>query len=1001
MEFEFNHIYYKILLSVFIFLFSISLNFASISSDVGVNVTIGQAPVLQINNFTVVPDEITIGNSANFTIVVSNIGNSDGNASSFIQIYNGYNVIDSFSSGISVIPFSSTPTNVSVLHSMNYPVGNYIALGYIKYNNKTIGPVYYNFSINRGQPPSVYLVSPLNNSITSLNNDTLEFVFYVDDVDSSQFTCSLYLDNQKVGENNSVHRLVNTSLKSNVSFSNGIHTWFVRCTDNGDNSADSYTWNLHTGSFCQILNISNLYYVINENLSSDETCFTITASNVTLDCQGYSIFFNSGSAIIIQGQNATIKNCSFLQNNNLSATAIKVENSGINSNIIDNIINIKGNESRGLILLAGNTNITNNFIGMSGDDSFALYLQNTSGDIIRNNSFILTSAKSKFIYADIKSVHNSISENIYVPPSELEGFLIQFYVNQSELNITIPSAGRTPSLGLYIPENSTQELVEVNLTTMFIDSLKVPIDIASKEGYLKMKINISTSKLIQANTSNPIIFTINTSSMNLNSVEESRLGLYIYNESSSNWNALATECNLTSHICKGYLTQFSTYGWIIYIPVTVIAEKSEEVKQVSLSGTLSCTKELAQISTEPNASVEVRFLEQPYANSLIKAGKADENGSFVFIADLPGRYQISARKTGFKDNSLILTAADDCVPRITFVRKWLECSTLSCFMNIPVLTTQMKDVVVDLSDVLSIMTGSLSIRDKYGSLVNFYSFVGKELRFPLITDSFTINSQSNVNMEQINDLKNGKVTVVFKGSNTARVSGFVLNLGDFGNNYINNVTYVADKEYEIFRYTVDGKTVKIDHQLYLYPNSKFVFSVSQVPLRCTYSYECPSDSICQNGTCVVVPCSCGYILNRTCIPYECCKDSDCPSGKSCIANLCIYTPPTISEEEKRYIADRLNVLIVSIQSAREQGEDTTAASQLLEQARTAYEAGDFEKAKELLAQAQQIFTQTIETQPSIPYLAIMAVIVLLLVLVLVYLLISKISKPKWKPKKKK
>ncbi|MEM4133941.1 MAG: hypothetical protein QXV73_01895 [Candidatus Micrarchaeia archaeon] len=999
MKFEFNH-YHIILLSVFILIFSISLDFASISSDVGVNVTIGHAPVLQINNFTVVPDDIPIGNSANFTIEVSNIGNSDGNVYSLIQIYDGYNVIDSFSSDTFLIPFSSTPTNVSVLHDMNYPVGNYIALGYIKYNNKTIGPVYYNFSINRGQPPFVYLVSPLNNSITILNNDTLEFIFYVDDVDSSQFTCSLYLDNQKVGENNSVQILVNTSLKSNVSFSNGTHSWFVRCIDNGDNSADSSTWKLRTGSFCQTLDISNLYYVINENISSNETCFTITASNVTLDCQGHSIFFNSGSAIVVQGQNATVKNCVLLQNNTLSASAIHVDTTGMNSNIIDNIISITGNGARGLLLLAGNINLINNVVVISGDDSIALYLHNSSGDTIQNNSLTLTSAKSKFIYADVNSVQNSISENIYVPSSELEGFSIQFYVNESELNITIPSAGRTPSLGLYIPENSTQELTEVNLTTMFIDSLKVPIDIASKEGYLKMQINISASKSIQANTSNPIIFTINTSSMNLTSVEESRLGLYVYNESSSNWSALATDCNLTSHICKGYLTHFSTYGWIIYIPVTVTAEKTEEVKQVSLSGMLSCTKELAQISTEPNASVEVRFLEHPYANSLIKAGKADENGSFVFIADLPGRYQISARKTGFKDNSLILTAADDCVPRITFVRKWLECSTLSCLVNIPVLTTQMKDVVVDLSDVFSIMTGSFSIIDKYGSSVNFYSFVGKELRLPLITDSFTINSQSNVNMEQINDLKNGKVTVVFKGSNTARVSGFVLNLGDFGNNYINNVTYVADKEYEIFRYTVDGKTVKIDQQLYLYPNSKFVFSVSPVPLRCAYSYECPSDSICQNGTCVVVPCSCGYILNRTCIPYECCKDSDCPSGKSCISHLCVYTPPTITEEEKRYIADRLNVLIVSIQSAREQGEDTTAASQLLEQARTAYEAGDFEKAKELLAQAQQIFTQTIETQPSIPYLAIMVVIVLLLVLVLAYLLISKLSKPKWKPKKK-
>lgn len=993
----------KISIGSFVLFFAVlfaPLSIASVSSDVGMNVTIGQAPVLQVSNITIVPEDIPIGNPANFTILVSNIGNIDGNATSIIQIYNGYNVIDTFESDSAVVLYlpPNNLANISVTHEMNYSVGSYLALGYIRYNNKTVGPVYKNFTINRGQPPSVYLVSPLNHSWTQADNNSLEFVFYVDDVDSNYFTCKLYLDGEIVGQS-SASKLVNSTILSNKSFTNGRHEWKVECTDNGNNTAVSETWELNTGSFCFALDLDNVYYTLNRDLYSNQTCFTITGNNAILDCRGYSIFFNSGSAIIVGGQNVTVKNCILAQNLSYASTGIQVNSGAEGSNVMNNTLRISGNNSIGIKFLSGDANIINNSIFLHGENGITLYFENSSLNTIQNNYITIDSSTSNFIYADANSNQNSFIQNIFVPSSAFEGFSIILYVDQFGLNTTIPAVGKTPALGIYIPENSVQQSTQLNITTTFIDSSKIPINIVSNQGYLKMQINISASSEVQANSSNPIIFTINASSFNLSSSDLSRLGLYVYNSSSSKWEALATNCNLTSQICNGYLTHFSSYGWIIYIPLTVT--KETETRQVPISGMLSCTKEMAQIITEPNASVEVRFLEQPYANSLIKAGKADANGSFVFIADLPGRYQVAARKTGFTDNSLVLTASDDCVPRITFVRRWLECSTSACFVNIPVLTTQMKDVVVDITDVYSIMSGSLTIKDRYGTQINFYSLVGKELRLPLITDNFVVNSQSNVNMRQVNDLANGKVNLTFQTSNTARVSGFILNIGDIGNNYINNITYIADKEYPILRYTVDKNKITVDQQLYLYPNSKFVLSVSPVPLRCSYSYECPSDSICKDGTCTVISCPCGYISNRTCISYECCKDSDCASGKSCISHLCVYTPSTITEEEKVYIADRLNVLVVSIQSAREKGEDTTAASQLLEQARTAYEAGDFEKAKELLAQAQQIFTESIETKPSIPYLAIMTVVVLGLVLIVAYLIISKLSKPRqWKPKKK-
>ena len=44
-------------------------------------------------------------------------------------------------------------------------------------------------------------------------------------------------------------------------------------------------------SSCQTLSTANTVYTLTQNVSSNGTCFTITANNVTLDGQGYQVTY--------------------------------------------------------------------------------------------------------------------------------------------------------------------------------------------------------------------------------------------------------------------------------------------------------------------------------------------------------------------------------------------------------------------------------------------------------------------------------------------------------------------------------------------------------------------------------------------------------------------------------------------------------------------------------------------------------------------------------------
>ena len=116
-------------------------------------------------------------------------------------------------------------------------------------------------------------------------------------------------------------------------------------------------------SSCMTLSTPHEIYTLNQSVNSAGTCFNITANNITLNCQGYSINYSQislGFAVnLINYNQTTIKNCQFYD-------------TGI-------------------------------------DNSFAIYFNNAKDGKINNNSFSLLSNSSLGVYLRNSSDSTTIS----------------------------------------------------------------------------------------------------------------------------------------------------------------------------------------------------------------------------------------------------------------------------------------------------------------------------------------------------------------------------------------------------------------------------------------------------------------------------------------------------------------------------------------------------------------------------------------------------------------
>ncbi len=115
---------------------------------------------------------------------------------------------------------------------------------------------------------------------------------------------------------------------------------------------------------CQTISASGPY-TLNQNVNSAETCFTIAANDVELDCNGYTITYSQsavGYGIDNAGgyNNTVIKNCNIVQGSS-NFVSYPIYCSGMtNSTITNNIITTLGDYGVGIAFESSSTNIISN-----------------------------------------------------------------------------------------------------------------------------------------------------------------------------------------------------------------------------------------------------------------------------------------------------------------------------------------------------------------------------------------------------------------------------------------------------------------------------------------------------------------------------------------------------------------------------------------------------------------------------------------------------------------
>ncbi|MBN2330327.1 MAG: right-handed parallel beta-helix repeat-containing protein [Candidatus Aenigmarchaeota archaeon] len=249
-------------------------------------------------------------------------------------LINGKNSSDNFDT---IVLFNKTSQTASIV--ANSPHGSYGAAGvlvgdWVYYQmglfNWTSGPIWdlnaSRFNIN------TYTVQNISGDFGKVVTDAQVW----DDINKQVISIGgtvdlgwVSADIRKLGvygiiENTTTSVLKNINQTFRQAMGNGDYYWEVSCMDDYGNRGESEGWNISVAfsppsnvTDCMNITSPGVYY-LNNSVSSEVTCFNITSSDVTFDCQGHEIvgskFLNS-RGIQVEGlsgnhlRNLTIANC--------------------------------------------------------------------------------------------------------------------------------------------------------------------------------------------------------------------------------------------------------------------------------------------------------------------------------------------------------------------------------------------------------------------------------------------------------------------------------------------------------------------------------------------------------------------------------------------------------------------------------------------------------------------------------------------------------------------
>jgi len=203
------------------------------------------------------------------------------------------------------------------------------------------------------------------------------------------------------------------------------------------------------------------------NVNSTDTCFTINASDIVLDCGGhiinYSVAGIKGYGVNNSGgyDNVTIRNCNIYEGNEttLGKYAVYFYNTS-NGTIENNNISVIGEEGHGVYLKSSNSSILNdNVINANGEEGYGIYLDNSLNSKLSNNKITAMNSGGKGIYLYLSSNSNLTSNIINTNGSS--GFGIYLFSNSNSntlISNTINTSGNN-GYGMYLQSSSSNNVL--------------------------------------------------------------------------------------------------------------------------------------------------------------------------------------------------------------------------------------------------------------------------------------------------------------------------------------------------------------------------------------------------------------------------------------------------------------------------------------------------------------------------------------------------------------
>ncbi|MBI2139890.1 right-handed parallel beta-helix repeat-containing protein [Candidatus Woesearchaeota archaeon] len=261
-------------------------------------------------------------------------------------------------------------------------------------------------------------------------------------------------------------------------------------------------------STCSDLNVANTTYNLVANVTASQTCFTISANNVTLDCNNNIISYaqmGSGSGVSIGNVNfSQVRNCTIVQDTQFFAftSSFGINLSGANNaSIFNNSITTRSTDSYGVYLQTSSKNniIFGNNITSTGSLAYGIYLITSSNsNIIQNNNITTTSGGSMMGVPAIYAVttHNQTirTNNITTLGQESHGIHLKTAARDSNISFNNITAAGAAAYGIYLQSNINNTRAEGNtIRTTGSGSYAVYLSSSTNSLLINNSVNMSGS----------------------------------------------------------------------------------------------------------------------------------------------------------------------------------------------------------------------------------------------------------------------------------------------------------------------------------------------------------------------------------------------------------------------------------------------------------------------------------------------------------------------------